>query len=115
MSKLDHANLLQKQRVFREGNDFAIVQDYGYVLADELERSPSSEIRSAMITKQMLLALEYLHQEGLVHRAVNSENVLLKHPIDFYGETQVKAKLCDQGMIIGIDGAKEIVDTAQYF
>ena len=40
--------------------------------------------------------------------------MLLKHPIDFYGETQVKAKLCDQGMISLTEGI-EFANTLEFY
>ncbi len=49
----------------------------GETLADLLERNPPGPAQIIEITRQMLLALEYLHLQGLIHRDLKPGNIMI--------------------------------------
>ena len=59
-----------------------------------LRRGQYTEAQAARITKQILLALIDLHAQGLVHRDVKPENILIVKN----DEDLIHVKLCDFGM-----------------
>ncbi|KAG5502022.1 hypothetical protein JKF63_04299 [Porcisia hertigi] len=66
-----------------DGGDLA-----SYLHRQRQQRLPEAQVRS--IVYQLVLALEYLHERRVVHRAVTGRNVLLHH-----GETSTGVKLGD--------------------
>ena len=107
---LQHENLLRKLKVYREDNDFFILQEHGSVLKNHIlpHLHRFSELKAASIIKQVLEALNYLHERNIVHRAVKSQNVILGHPLHFYGEAKVEVKLGDEGLASMSSGTEAI-------
>mmetsp|Transcript_14128 Transcript_14128/g.30789 ORF Transcript_14128/g.30789 Transcript_14128/m.30789 type:complete len:563 (+) Transcript_14128:49-1737(+) len=74
-----------------------------------MRRGQYTEEQAACITSQILRALNDLHAEGIVHRDVKLENILLESCED---DNHVRVKLCDFGMArsleptTGADGSK---------
>lgn len=100
MRSIGHTNLIKKIKVYQEDNNYFVMQEHGPILKNQIfpHLHKFSEIKVAVITKQLLEALAYLYDMNVVNRAVKSRNVILKHPLHFYGDTQVDVKLGDEGI-----------------
>ncbi|XP_061459483.1 serine/threonine-protein kinase Chk2 isoform X3 [Rhineura floridana] len=109
LKKIDHPCLI-KIIDFFEGEDFFIVLELmeGGELFDKVLRPARlSEATCKLYFYQMLLAVQYLHEKGIIHRDLKLENVLLSSPeanclikiTDFgqskiLGETSLMKTLC---------------------
>ncbi|MCX7636123.1 MAG: serine/threonine protein kinase, partial [Syntrophales bacterium] len=78
--KLSHPNIVTVYSVEEDssGNPY-IVMEYleGVTLANALRQGPLSPERAVSTVSQILEALEYAHQRGVVHRDVKPDNVFL--------------------------------------
>jgi serine/threonine protein kinase len=79
-----HVNLLQVYGSFVNGHKLFIITpflSYGSVLDIMKHSFPEGmeEIYIATILKQVLLGLEYLHGNGLIHRDIKAGNLLMNH------------------------------------
>ena len=86
----------------------------GVSLASLLDaHGPLSAPRAARLTEQLLLALEYAHQKGIIHRDIKPPNVLVADRRDF-------AKLVDFGLaraigeVVRYTGEGQLLGTTHY-
>jgi calcium-dependent protein kinase len=80
LSKLDHPNILKLYEVYSDEKRYYIVTELckGGELFDEIsKKGVHSEKQAAVIIKQILLAVAYFHDVGIVHRDIKPENVLV--------------------------------------
>jgi len=79
MEKIDHDNIIKMVDYFETTDFIYIVQEvaYGGEMFDRiLEKKHLSEKDAAVLAKQMLSALVYMHSKGIVHRDLKPENIL---------------------------------------
>lgn len=70
-----------------------------------------NEIEARQLMRNLIEALRYLHEKGIVHRDIKPENVLLVHKDD---NTQIK--ITDFGLAKHVaDGLHTVCGTPQYF
>jgi serine/threonine protein kinase len=89
MKEFDHPHLTKLREAYLDDKYISLVMDYvaGGELFDKIAELESfSETDAADITKQLLSALQYLHERNCAHRDIKAENILL---VDKEG-TQVK-------------------------
>lgn len=87
---LDHPHIIKLIDVFEDdGAHYFILEraDHG-ALSTIISYAGLDEGRSREVFRQLLLALEYLHRNNIVHHDIKPHNVLLHHG---------QAKLCDFG------------------
>ena len=80
-TKLTHPNIVDIYDVGEDDGEHYIVMEYikGYTLKQLLQRRGAIAPREAVwMIKQLALALMEAHKNGLVHRDVKSQNVLIK-------------------------------------
>uniref|UniRef100_A0A3P8RNI6 Calcium/calmodulin-dependent protein kinase type IV n=1 Tax=Amphiprion percula TaxID=161767 RepID=A0A3P8RNI6_AMPPE len=76
--RLSHPNIIQLKEIFETDTDIALVLELvtGGELFDIVERGYYSERDAAHVIKQILEAVAYLHENGVVHRDLKPENLL---------------------------------------
>ncbi|KAI9828449.1 MAG: hypothetical protein M1832_002877 [Thelocarpon impressellum] len=84
--------ITQYRTCFLRGSKLWIVMEYlgGGSGSDLLAPGPFNEAQVAIICREMLLGLDYLHREGKIHRDIKAANVLFS--------TSGKVKLADLGV-----------------
>ena len=102
MQTLDHPNIA---RVIdsgeRDGIPYLVMPYYEKSLRDELKIEPPGISKAEAITKQLLSALDYAHNKGIVHRDLWPANVLF--------DEQGNVKLTDFGL------AKILFETKEFY
>lgn len=113
MAQLSHPNLVNVYDFNSEGEHIFLVMELitGGTLRELLaERGPMPPHAATAVMRAVLTGLSVVHQEGLVHRDIKPDNVLIN------GNHQVK--LADFGLVRATDGAtattSQIVGTVAY-
>jgi serine/threonine protein kinase len=93
---LDHPNLVQAVDVFVEEGFLFLVMELvsGVTLTKEMAHGPLAARRSLVITRQLLDGIAHAHAQGLVHRDLKPDNVML---VDMGGWE--RAKIVDFGVV----------------
>jgi calcium-dependent protein kinase len=85
MQSLDHPNVLKQYECFEDEFNYYIVMEYcsgGELLNYILSAEMMNENIIANIMKQLLSAVAYCHERGIVHRDLKTENLLIKDAKD---------------------------------
>lgn len=77
---------------YLNGHKLWILMDYcaGGSVRTLLKPGPLSEQYIAVITRELLIALQYIHENGVIHRDIKAANILISK--------EGKVKLCDFGV-----------------
>jgi membrane protein YdbS with pleckstrin-like domain/predicted Ser/Thr protein kinase len=112
VASLSHPNIVPVYDVGTEDSTHFIVMEFvrGRTLKDLLESGPFPDIRAANVMQQILDALQYAHERGLIHRDVKPQNILIT--------SDGIARLADFGIAHLVDGSSTrtaaILGSAQY-
>ena len=80
LKKFDHPNIIKILSYFRTANRFYLLTEYcpGGELFDKIiEMNQFSEVEAALIMKQLLSAVQFVHEHGIIHRDLKPENILI--------------------------------------
>ena len=77
IAQMDHANLC-KCPVAKQGAEKREEEMLYVSLAEISESGSCSEEHTAALIRQILIALDYLHSQGVVHGAIRSENIFIE-------------------------------------
>jgi len=79
MSCVDHPNCMRLHRIYEDDESVYFVVDLlsgGELLDRVISQGKFSERDAALLARDVLTALEHLHQKGIVHRDIKPENLL---------------------------------------
>lgn len=113
LTELNHDNIIKLHEVYESPSASYIVTELcigGEVYQRISSRGRVPEKEAALLLKQMLSALSYLHSKGITHRDMKPENFL------FTSSAQLQIKLIDFGYAKRFDGRllTEKIGTAYY-
>jgi eukaryotic-like serine/threonine-protein kinase len=79
VATLDHPNIAGLRTALRSGNQMLMIMEYidGQPL-DQIQPHPPDPHRAVHLITQVLAALSYAHQRGVIHRDVKPSNVLVR-------------------------------------
>lgn len=79
MRDYHHPNIVETYSSFLVGDELWVVMEYleGGALTDIVTHSRMDEEQIATVCKQCLKALAYLHSQGVIHRDIKSDSILL--------------------------------------
>ena len=98
LKKLDHPNIIKILSYFRTNNRIYLLTEYcaGGELFDKIiEMKHFSEVEAALIIKQLISAVQFIHEHGIIHRDLKPENILLENSTK--GDGLFHIKLIDFG------------------
>jgi p21-activated kinase 1 len=74
-----HANMIYYVDSFLRNNDIWIVTEYmkGYPLTDVITAHLMTEGQMAAVSREIAQGLQHLHEHGIIHRDLKSDNVSL--------------------------------------
>ncbi|KAH9262745.1 hypothetical protein BASA82_000219 [Batrachochytrium salamandrivorans] len=104
LRSLSHPNIIKLFECFESEQSLHVVTEYVAEgeLFDYLVERPDrllSEAEASGIVRQIAHALAYLHREGVVHRDIKLENILVsRRPLEEDGELFPQVKLIDFGL-----------------
>ena len=85
LSKMDHLNILKIIEYFEDEHNIFLITEYleGGELYDRLiEKKNFSELNASKILKQILSAVSYMHNNGIIHRDLKLENIMFEEKED---------------------------------
>lgn len=103
LRKLDHPNIMKIFEVFEDNVNYFLVTELcqGVELFETIQSKVRfSEFEAAEIVKQLLQAISYCHNLGVVHRDLKPENII-------YDESDNSLKIIDFGTSVEYDKKKE--------
>ena len=80
LKNLVHPNIVRLYEVFEDKKHIYLVTELcdGRELLEEIQRrSRFSELEAAIVTKQILSAIAYCHEQQVAHRDIKPENILI--------------------------------------
>ena len=115
----NHPHIVKFHELLEDDVNFYLVSELckGGELYEHVERVKTiSERQTASIIRQLLLALNYMHQRNIVHRDIKPENILISQRLDGEGDN-INVKLTDFGFACTYDrdlGMKTVLGTPYY-
>ena len=93
MKKLNHPNITKILEMFEDEKYFLIIMEYingGNLFSFVKKRRKLSEKTAKFLFRQIILGIKYIHEQGIVHRDIKLENLLI--------DLNNNVKICDFGI-----------------
>ncbi|CAD8204223.1 unnamed protein product [Paramecium pentaurelia] len=100
LEKLDHPFIVKALEVFQDDQNYNMIIEFisGIDLQEDISNAKFTEEKASKIINQLLLAIGYIHHQGVVHRDIKPENILYQYNngndwiklIDFGISTKIK-------------------------
>jgi len=103
VTKVDHPNVVHTYDVFESEDSIFIVMEYlpGGMLYDLVATEGYlSEDQAALVMREIISGVEYLHQHGIVHRDLKPENMMCKRKLYPWN-----VNVCDFGLANFAEGS----------
>ena len=104
LRKISHPNIINIYEIFEDRKKYYIITEFcegGELFEQITKKGFYNELEAAKIIKQILQAVNYLHQLNIVHRDIKPENImLLSHNLDL--------KLIDFGTALEVPKGKRL-------
>ena len=104
LRKISHPNIVNIYEIFEDRKKYYIITEFcegGELFEQITKKGFYNELEAAKIIKQILQAVNYLHQLNIVHRDIKPENImLLSHNLDL--------KLIDFGTALEVPKGKRL-------
>jgi tRNA A-37 threonylcarbamoyl transferase component Bud32 len=116
LRSLRHPNIIHLEDIFSSGNNIYLVMELsvGGDLFDRITKKKAySEHEAKEVTRQILGAMVYMHENKVAHRDLKPENILLARK-----DSDVDIKITDFGLAKKLDdkgGLKSYCGTPQYY
>ncbi|CAD8154103.1 unnamed protein product [Paramecium pentaurelia] len=110
LGKIDHPNIIRLLKEFKFGNMSYLVMEYcsGGTLKDYIQKK-LTEDEIIGIMRSLLSAVEYLHAQGIIHRDIKPDNILIKNKNDLSS-----IKLADFGLSFQYDAEIQYYQTVSH-
>ncbi|CAD8066219.1 unnamed protein product [Paramecium sonneborni] len=110
LEKIDHPNIIKLLKEFKFGNMSYIVMEYcsGGTLRDYIQKKLTEE-EIIEIMRSLFSAVEYLHGQGIIHRDIKPDNILIKNKNDLSS-----IKLADFGLSFQYDAEIQYYQTVSH-
>jgi len=101
-----HKNIVRYVGLEETDEEMGIVMELmaGGFIADFINKHPDTHAvpteQALEMTMQMAVAMDYIHVQGILHRDIKSENILLAHAHVPGSEKQMCIKLADFGVAV---------------
>ena len=83
LAHLQHPNVVGVHQIFKDNGTAYMALDYveGMDLLDVFEKTPEvlTQVEIVALLKALLQALSYVHENGILHRDISPDNILLDH------------------------------------
>ena len=102
LKEVSHPHIMRVLELLHDKSNYYIVTELmeGGELFDRIiEVETFDEIKAAKILKQVLLAVNYMHQQGMAHRDLKPDNILLESK----DLANLEVKLADFGFSCFVD------------
>ncbi|CAD8124858.1 unnamed protein product [Paramecium sonneborni] len=100
LERLDHPFIVKALEVYQDDQNYNMIIEFisGIDLQEDISNGKFTEEKAAKIMNQLLLAIGYIHHQGIVHRDIKPENILYQYNnqfewiklIDFGISTKIK-------------------------
>jgi len=114
LTSLNHPNIMHVREYFEEGDRMYVITEMlhgGELLKAVMERGSYAEDDARQVFKQLLQAAQYMHRQGIVHRDIKLENLILTNKNDI-----TYIKIADFGLATRAQGRTltAVCGTPQY-
>ena len=119
LQSTDHPHIVRVFELLQDDVNFYIISELvsgGELYEHIIKVKRLTERQTAHVLKQILLAINYMHQQNITHRDIKPENILLS-PEEQTGDSSINLKLTDFGFACFYDpdkGLKQVLGSPLY-